>query len=139
MKRLMILLMMLVMGATVQGQYIDYSTYTFQANTLCPFRITITAIGDVPYYQLKLNSDTLVERGTLAAGEHVDLRLPLTSQWYIVLVESAPDAYTIASDMGCEETSGDQQQAVSDAQLRAIFEEIKPQLQAAMLAFIGPQ
>lgn len=146
MKTFMLFIVLLMAAITVQAQDFDqgFESYTYQANSLCPFHIKLTAgqTSSPITYHLSYY-DTVQDVGTLATGDSVDMHLPITDQWYILIVEREAgdkDAYTVDTDMGCDLNAGggaDPQQAEHEAQLRAIFEEIAPKFQAGLMKIFG--
>jgi hypothetical protein len=128
---LMYVALLLLVG--VVGAQDGYAAYPYQANPLCPFRIVLTAADAVPYYQLKFD-ESIVERGSLAAGESVEMRLSQTDQWYILLIESE-GAYTVDTDMGCD--APDETTPTPSPELMAIWERAQERVMAFRQSIFG--
>lgn len=110
MKRLtFFIVVMLIVGLAYQirtdAQDTGYDSYTFQANTLCDFKISLLAENITMPVNVTLKfEENIVERASLITGETLDLMLVRGDQWYTLIIEREEQDkgdYRIDSGMSC--------------------------------------
>lgn len=124
MTRLLALICLLILSIPLLAQE-GYNVHPYQSNTLCPLAITLTASGSLTY-ELKFDTNSIVNQGALNAGDTAEMHLPLvTAQWYTLLVEwgGGDQPYTVDTWLDCD---GDEtpDPAVDVVALREKFEPI---------------
>jgi hypothetical protein len=143
MKRLWAMMALLLMGITVQAQDQGFESYIYQANGLCEFRITVQAeTNDAPIIYRLSYYETVYGEGALTAGDEVNLYLPLTDQWYILIVErEAGDvgAYSVDTGLACEgRIEGGDRPPAPSPEFMAIWDAIREDMIVIVEALFAP-
>lgn len=136
MKYILPFLMLCVFALPLMAQDEAIESYIYQGNPLCEFGITIQAHTALEYH-LTFDGATASE-GTADAGDEIELRIPISGQWFILVIEHAADEnpYTLTSGLACgdeSETGGDVQHiAPVDPLLQERMKELEPLLNDLM-------
>jgi hypothetical protein len=134
---LLFILLSLVMPLLAQDQ--GFESYIYQSNPLCEFRITVSTAdtaGTLTYH-LTFDGATASE-GTLGADQSVEMVLPISQQWFVLVVErDAEDRgrYSVESGLDCDgdgASEGGSPPPVDIAALREKFEPLFAAIRAVL-------
>lgn len=103
MKRLLFLLLIMCPLPVLAQDAAD--VYFFQANTLCTFKIAVAGgTSEAPLTATLRLGDAVEQQAVIDPGQSVELRLPLSNQWYVLTVafsEADRDRYTLDTGLDC--------------------------------------
>lgn len=107
MTRLLSLIVLLILAIPLLAQDQGFESYVYQSNPLCEFQITLSSAGISGNLTYHLTFDgATAEEGTMGANASIEMRLPVSQQWFVLVVErDAADKglYSVKSGLACDD------------------------------------